>query len=218
MPAMISSIDSPLFATNQTRISNRGKEGQIWRFKHLKWQIFPNTGLQKIIKKSTKKLTKCDKALPIVAGKKPLSSTLSTPNRLQCEGQIVVAFAEITIMAPLSTLVLPLPPHTPPSGYGLSDRPLSALSTTTVFYTGLNQQDQFLGECRCVICGIHGSGVIEHCHIIMDSEPHTVSQNSIWALLRLMWDTVEWPQGPQLDPWAGQSCTLSWTTRWHDYV
>ncbi|KAI0300968.1 hypothetical protein BC826DRAFT_991663 [Russula brevipes] len=75
-------------------------------------------------------------------------------------------------MAPLSTIVLPLPPHAPPSGYGRSDRPLSTLSTTTAFRVGLDQRDQFLGECRCVICGISGIE-IEHCHIIMDSEPHT---------------------------------------------
>ena len=128
---------------------------------------------------------------------------------------IKVAFA---VMAPLSTIVLPLPPHAPPSGYGWSDRPLSALSTTTAFRIGLDQRDQFLGECRCVICGIYGIGSIEHCHIIMDSEPHTVSQNGIWALLRLICDTVERPQGPRLDPWAGQSRTPSWTARWHDYV
>ncbi|KAI0278251.1 hypothetical protein BC826DRAFT_1084967 [Russula brevipes] len=70
-------------------------------------------------------------------------------------------------MAPLSTLVLPLPPHAPPSGYGWSDRPLSASSTTTAFRAGLDQRDQFLGECRCVICGNYGSGSIGHCH------PHT---------------------------------------------
>ena len=93
------------------------------------------------------------------------------------QGQIHLV--AITVMAPLSTLVLPLPPHAPPSGYGWSDRPLSTLSTTTAFHTGLDQRDQFLGECRCVICGNYGSGILEHCHVIMDSEPHTVSQNGI---------------------------------------
>ena len=84
-PAMISSIDSPLFATNQTRMSNRGKEGQIWRFKHLKWQIFPNTGLRKIIKKSTKKIDRVWQSIANCGRWKTaavLSSTLSTPNRL----------------------------------------------------------------------------------------------------------------------------------------
>ncbi|KIM74763.1 hypothetical protein PILCRDRAFT_14201 [Piloderma croceum F 1598] len=76
-------------------------------------------------------------------------------------------------MAPLSTLALPLPLHGPPSGYGWSDGALSALSTTTAFYAGLEQRDQFLGECRCVICGYYGSGSLEHCHIIMESESDT---------------------------------------------
>ncbi len=80
----------------------------------------------------------------------------------------------IAIMVPLSTFALPLPPHAPPSGYGRSDRTLSALSTTTAFHTRLDQRDQFLGKCRCVI---YGSGAIGHCHIIMNSEPHTVCQN-----------------------------------------
>ncbi|KIM88871.1 hypothetical protein PILCRDRAFT_243289 [Piloderma croceum F 1598] len=73
-------------------------------------------------------------------------------------------------MAPLSTLVLPLPPHGPPSGYDRSDHALSALSTTTAFYTGLDERDKFLGNRCCVICGDYGSGIIEHCHLI---EPET---------------------------------------------
>jgi hypothetical protein len=87
-------------------------------------------------------------------------------------------------MAPLFMLILPLP-DTPLSGYGWSDRALSTLSTTTVFYAGLDQHDQFLGQCRYVICGYYGSGSLEHCHIIMESETDIVSQNGIRALLRL---------------------------------
>jgi hypothetical protein len=128
-----------------------------------------------------------------------------------------VTFTALTIMAPLSTLILPLP-HAPPSGYGWSDCVLSTMLMTTVFYTGLDQWDQFLGKCHCVICGHYGRGNIEHCHVIMDSEPDIVSRNSIWALLRLMWDTVERPQELPLDPWAGQSCTPSWTVGWHAHV
>ncbi|KAF8837598.1 hypothetical protein BDN67DRAFT_908992 [Paxillus ammoniavirescens] len=75
-------------------------------------------------------------------------------------------------MAPLSVFPLPLP-DLPPSGYGWSDRALSILSTTTAFDTGLDQRDRFLGECCCVICGNYGHGVLEHCHIIMKSEPDT---------------------------------------------
>lgn len=84
-------------------------------------------------------------------------------------------------MAPLHTFPLPLP-NAPPSGYGWSDRDslTSTLeSTTTAFRNGLDQRDQFLGERRCVICGIFGAEFIEYCHIIMDSEPGTVNQNGI---------------------------------------
>ena len=82
-------------------------------------------------------------------------------------------------MAPLPTFGFPLPQRAPPTGYDCSDRDLSALSTTTAFNTGIDQRDRFLGKLRCVICGDHGGGSLEHCHIIMDSEPDTVSENGI---------------------------------------
>ena len=81
-------------------------------------------------------------------------------------------------MTPLPTFGLPLPER-PPSGYGWSDSPMSTLSTTTAFNNGIDQRDRFLGKIRCVICGDHGTGSLEHCHIIMDSEPDTVSENGI---------------------------------------
>ncbi|SRR6266576_6861496 len=78
-------------------------------------------------------------------------------------------------MAPLPPFQLPLSSSRPPSGFGWAGRDFSALSTTTAFRTGLDQRDQFLGMSRCVVCGDYGR-TIEHCHIIMDSEPDTVSQ------------------------------------------
>jgi len=78
----------------------------------------------------------------------------------------------------MASLALPLPPDAPPPGFGWADRDFSALSTTTAFHAGLDQRDQFLGKCRCVVCGDYGRA-IEHCYIIMDSEPNTVSQNGI---------------------------------------
>ena len=103
-------------------------------------------------------------------------------------------------MVPLLTFGLPLPQSAPPTGYGCSDCALSDSSTTTAFNIGLYERDQFLGSCRCIVCGRGGYGAIDHCHIIMASEPHTVSENSIWALLRLMWRTVGGSQGAPLDP------------------
>ena len=82
-------------------------------------------------------------------------------------------------MAPLPTFGLPLPQRAPPAGYSWSDRDLSVLSTTTALRTELYQRDRFLGICHCVICGVYGVGSLEHCHVIMDSEPHTVSENGI---------------------------------------
>ena len=82
-------------------------------------------------------------------------------------------------MAPLHTFGLPLPQSAPPTGYGWSDRALSALSTTTAFHAELDQRDRFLGRCRCIICGVSIARILEHCHVIMDSEPHTVSENDI---------------------------------------
>ncbi|KAF8345072.1 hypothetical protein F5887DRAFT_1102802 [Amanita rubescens] len=76
-------------------------------------------------------------------------------------------------MALLSRIVLPLPSPGPPRGYDWSDREVSALSTTTAFHTGLDRRDRFLGQCRCVICGQSTVESLEHCHVIMDSEPHT---------------------------------------------
>lgn len=72
-------------------------------------------------------------------------------------------------MVSLPTFELPLPQRAPPTGYSWSDCDLSILSTTTAFYTGLDQRGRFLGIRRCVICGTYGTAGLEHCHIIMDS-------------------------------------------------
>ena len=68
--------------------------------------------------------------------------------------------------------------RTPLSEFVLSDPP-SALSTTTVFHDALDQRDKFLRIGRCVVCGDHGDEIIEHCHVVRDSEPGTVSQTGI---------------------------------------
>ena len=69
--------------------------------------------------------------------------------------------------------------RSPPSESSLSDPPLSALSTTTAFHDALDQRDKFLGIGRCVVCGDHGHEIVEHCHVVRDSEPDTVSQTGI---------------------------------------
>ena len=82
-------------------------------------------------------------------------------------------------MPPLLTFYLPLLPGAPPTGYGWSDREVSALSTTTAFRTGLDRRDQFLGIRRCVVCGVSSIEGLEHFYVIMVSELHTVSENGI---------------------------------------
>ena len=82
-------------------------------------------------------------------------------------------------MPPLLTFDLPLLPGAPPTGYGWSDREVSALSTTTAFRTGLDRRDQFLGIRRCVVCGVSSIEGLEHFYVIMVSELHTVSENGI---------------------------------------
>ncbi|PPQ67945.1 hypothetical protein CVT26_005825 [Gymnopilus dilepis] len=81
-------------------------------------------------------------------------------------------------MAPLPLFPLPLSSNGPPIGYGWEGRDMSALSTTTAFNTGIDQRDIFLGERRCIVCGERGNIVLQHCHIIMDSEPE------IWSDLK----------------------------------
>ncbi|KIJ42175.1 hypothetical protein M422DRAFT_780118 [Sphaerobolus stellatus SS14] len=55
---------------------------------------------------------------------------------------------------PLSVFALPLPPNGPPSGYGWEERDASALSTTTAFHSVIDRRDIFLGQHRCIVCGM----------------------------------------------------------------
>jgi len=83
-----------------------------------------------------------------------------------------VSLAALAIMVTLPAFQLPLRPNAPPTGYGWSDRPLSEISTTTAFNTGLDNRDVFLGIACCVVCG---ASKPEHCHIIMQSQVYVVS-------------------------------------------
>ncbi|KAJ7481585.1 hypothetical protein FB451DRAFT_1236497 [Mycena latifolia] len=56
-------------------------------------------------------------------------------------------------------------------GYCWEDRPLSLLSTTTAFKTGIDTRDRFLGIQRCLVCGVRND--LEHAHIIPLAEPRT---------------------------------------------
>ena len=82
-------------------------------------------------------------------------------------------------MVPLSTFPLPLPPNDPPAGYGWEETDMSVLSTTTAFNSGVDDRDTFLGRRRCIVCGQADHILLQHCHIIMDSEPDIVRRNRI---------------------------------------
>jgi len=74
---------------------------------------------------------------------------------------------------------LPLPTNGPPEGFGWEGHSnTSGLSTTTAFNTGVDQRDTFLGQPRCIICGHVNRQALQHCHIIMQSEP------DVWATLQ----------------------------------
>jgi hypothetical protein len=89
-------------------------------------------------------------------------------------------------MALLSTSPHPLPPNQPPPGYAWEERDMSVLSTTTAFNTRIDQRDTFLGEPRCIICGSANPLVLQHCQIIRELEPETVSRTAICTRLRLI--------------------------------
>ena len=90
-----------------------------------------------------------------------------------------------TFPLPLSTFHLPLSTNGPPAGYDWEEREMSLSSTTSAFATGIDQRDTFLGEPRCIICGMLAlpatfvGPIVKQCLIIRDSEPEVVSRNSI---------------------------------------
>ncbi|KIJ50472.1 hypothetical protein M422DRAFT_245759 [Sphaerobolus stellatus SS14] len=99
---------------------------------------------------------------------------------------------------PLSVFPLPLPPNGPPSGYGREERDVSALSTTTAFNSVIDRRDIFLGERRCIVCGIDEIVVLQHCHIIPQAE------SRLWKMLKQRhWIPQEAKDDPRHEPRDG---------------
>ncbi|KIJ50482.1 hypothetical protein M422DRAFT_245768 [Sphaerobolus stellatus SS14] len=99
---------------------------------------------------------------------------------------------------PLSVFPLPLPPNGPPSGYCWEEHDVSALSTTTAFNSVIDRQDTFLGECRCIVCGMDEIVALQHCHIIPQAEPH------LWKMLKQRhWIPQEAKDDPRHEPRDG---------------
>jgi len=77
---------------------------------------------------------------------------------------------------------LPLTSGGAPLGYGWQEHDLSSVSDTTAFKAGLDQRDIFLGEPRCVVCGVARNTLA--CYVIPASENKTVSRNSVFTTLK----------------------------------
>ena len=76
----------------------------------------------------------------------------------------------------------PLPLGALPEGFGWEHCSISELSTTTALNTGIDRRDVFRGQRCCIVCGL--SAVVEHCHIIPESEPDVVSTAIMSAFAR----------------------------------
>jgi hypothetical protein len=87
-----------------------------------------------------------------------------------------------TIMVALEDSFKPLPTHLPDS-YQYPHDLATIQSNTVAFITGCGQRDQFLGERRCIVCGL--SVALQTCHIIgqADKEKKLVSFYSPEPLL-----------------------------------
>lgn len=71
-------------------------------------------------------------------------------------------------ITPFALLFL-LMAQAPPTEFAVSERALSS----TIFRAAVNERDTFLGEPRCVVCGVEGHA-LDHEHIILQSEKNTV--------------------------------------------
>lgn len=75
-------------------------------------------------------------------------------------------------ITPFALLFL-LMAQAPPTEFAVSERALSEIPTSTIFRAAVNERDTFLGEPRCVVCGVEGHA-LDHEHIILQSEKNTV--------------------------------------------
>ena len=76
----------------------------------------------------------------------------------------------------ISPLPLPLSTNGPPTGYGREECEMSLSSATSAFDTKIERRDTFLGEPCCIVCGDSAAEpILEHCHILSDSDLEFVS-------------------------------------------
>jgi hypothetical protein len=87
-------------------------------------------------------------------------------------------------MTPFSQLPLPFLDQSPDfldqsPDWEWEERDEDSVLLPIAFNDSINQRDKFLGQQRCVICGVASDIVLEHCHIIGGEDEETVSRKKI---------------------------------------
>jgi hypothetical protein len=86
-------------------------------------------------------------------------------------------FTHLTIMTPLSQLPLPFLDQSPDWEWEEQDD--DSVVLPIAFNDSIKQRDRFLGQQRCVICGVASDIVLQHCHIVGREDKQTVSRKSV---------------------------------------
>ncbi|KAN0139014.1 hypothetical protein V8E53_003402 [Lactarius tabidus] len=76
-------------------------------------------------------------------------------------------------MTPFSQLPLPFLDQSP--DWEWEERDEDSVLLPIAFNASINQRDKFLGQQRCVICGVASDIVLEHCHIVGGEDEETWS-------------------------------------------
>jgi len=81
-------------------------------------------------------------------------------------------------------------------GYAWEQHEADSVILSSAFNSCINQRDNFLGQKRCIICGLVSDMVLQHCHIIEGRET--------WVLLKYnSWIPFQTQRYPQHEPRNG---------------
>lgn len=80
-------------------------------------------------------------------------------------------FTHLTIVTPLSQLPLPFLDQSPDWEWEEQDD--DSVVLPIAFNDSIKQRDRFLGQQRCVICGVASDIVLQHCHIVGREDKQT---------------------------------------------
>jgi hypothetical protein len=67
-------------------------------------------------------------------------------------------------MSSLAQLPLPFPEQSP--DWEWEERDEDSVLLPIAFNDSINERDKFLGQRRCVVCGVASDMVLQHCHIV----------------------------------------------------